>query len=76
MTLVLLPAHAAPTKQLVIATRYIELGSLASIKSIALLEVPNPAYYNFGDNTGAGAFFFGIVGGLAEGLAVGVVGQS
>ena len=71
ITLVLPPAYAASPKQSVIATRYIELGSLVSIKSIALLEVPNPAYYNFGDNTGSGAFFFGILGGLAEGSAVG-----
>jgi len=65
MTLVLLPAHAASPKQSVIATRYVELGSLVSIKSIALLEVPNPSYYNFGDNTES------IVGGLAEESAVG-----
>ncbi len=71
LVVVLPPVYAASPEQSAIPTRYIANGSLDSINSIALLEVPNPAYYNFGETQDTGAFFFGIAGILAEQAAAG-----
>jgi hypothetical protein len=51
--------------------RGLTLNSLDSIHTIALLEVPDPAYYYFGEGTGGATFMFGIIGSIGEKLATG-----
>ena len=62
-------ANAFGLGQKPIPTKFLTIDKLNSIHSIALLEVPDPAYYYFGEGSGGASFMFGIIGTIGEGLA-------
>jgi len=64
-------ANAFGLGQKPIPTKFLTIDKLNSIHSIALLEVPDPAYYYFGEGSGGASFMFGIIGTIGEGLATG-----
>ena len=80
LVVLILSALVVPSSQSAIRTVYAQrpisskpltLSNLNSIRSIALLEVPDPAWYYFGEGKGWGAEVFGLLGSLAEGTTLG-----
>jgi hypothetical protein len=57
--------------QRAISSEPLTLSNRNSILSIALLEVPDPAWYYFGEGDGWTTAVFGIIGSMVEGATLG-----
>lgn len=57
---------AATPQQGAIKKKETEAGSLAAVKHIAVLEIPNPPFYWMGEGDGSATAAFGVIGMMAE----------
>lgn len=66
LALVMVSGVCSAQAQKFISEKGLDQGGLELVKTIALLEVPDPRYYRFGEGSGGLTFMFGVVGSLME----------